>query len=144
MKKGFTLVEIVVALAIISTLTLVVMQIYLTTTKIEIESQEEDHARIVVQNIHTSFVSEPAGWRTAFYASYDVSVPATFEDVLVFDSEWHLLEQGTDGTYTVTYTYQSTYDTEAALDVYELSIDLVVSDRRTIFASIDLGRMVRP
>jgi len=144
MNRGFTLVEIIVALAIISTLTLVVMQIYLVTTKIEIEAQEEDQARIAIQNIHRAYVSDPVDWQETVYTSYGIPVPGTLEQTFIYDSGWQLLDQGSDGAYVITYTYTSIYDAEAGLDVYDLEIDLVYSDKRTIFTSIDLGRMVRP
>ncbi len=144
MKKGFTLVEIIVALAIISTLTLVVMQIYLTMTKLEIESQEEDYARTTIQNMHRLFVADPAGWEDAFYVSYghlEVTPPEVF--VFRFDSQWNLLLPSETGVYTISYDYGLVdEDPPVAIDVYYLKVSLVLSEKRTIFGSIDLGRMV--
>lgn len=142
MRKGFTLVEIIVALAIISTLTLVVMQIYLTMTKLEIESQEEDYARTTIQNMHRLFVADPAGWEEAFYVSYGhPEGTQPIGSVFRFDSQWNLLLPSGTGVYTISYDYE-TDETTYSVFVYNLSVALVLSEKRTIFGSIDLGRMV--
>ncbi len=144
MKKGFTLVEVLVALTIISILTLVVMQIYMTITKLEIESQEEDYARITIQNVHRSFIADPVTWETTLYESYGVNPPAVFDSELRFDSNWQLLEENETGVYTILYIYEETIDADSGLTVYSLYIDVIASDHRTIFAAIDLGKMVKP
>ncbi|MFP4187383.1 MAG: type II secretion system protein [Acholeplasmataceae bacterium] len=144
MKNGFTLVEVLVALTIIATITIVVMQIYMTITKVEVEAEEEDYARITIQNIHSAFFSDPESWEEVLYASYDVNAPSEFDSMLRFDANWQLLEATETAVYTIDYDYGETYDDEADRTVYDLSIDEIASEQRVIFSNIDLGKMVSP
>lgn len=127
MKKGFTLVEIVVSIALIAVVSLAVMQIYLAVERFEVRKEEEDYARVVVADIHQSFISSPAGWETL----YDVAGSSIY-----YDKNWNNVSPTEPYAYRVNYDYAND-----GVEIYTLKIDSVVSARRTILRNVDLGRM---
>lgn len=127
MRKGFTLVEIVVSIALIAVVSLTVMQIYLAVERFEVRKEEEDYARVVVSDIHQSFIASPDGWET-FYDTNNSSI--------YYDKDWNNVLPTETYAYRVNYNYA--YD---GVEIYTLEIDSVVSARRTILRNVDLGRM---
>jgi prepilin-type N-terminal cleavage/methylation domain-containing protein len=127
MKKGFTLVEIVISIALIAVVSLTVMQIYLAVERFEVRKEEEDYARVVVSDIHQSFIASPDGWETF----YDINNSSIY-----YDKDWNNVLPTETYAYRVNYDYA--YDD---VGIYTLEITAVVSSRRTILRNVDLGRM---
>jgi prepilin-type N-terminal cleavage/methylation domain-containing protein len=129
MKKGFTLVEIVISIALIAVVSLTVMQIYLAVERFEVRKEEEDYARVVVSDIHQSFIASPDGWETF----YDINNSSIY-----YDKDWNNVLPTETYAYRVNYLY---VNFENGDEIYTLEITSVVSERRTILRNVDLGRM---
>jgi prepilin-type N-terminal cleavage/methylation domain-containing protein len=129
MKKGFTLVEIVISIALIAVVSLTVMQIYLAVERFEVRKEEEDYARVVVSDIHQSFIASPDGWETF----YDINNSSIY-----YDKDWNNVHPTETYAYRVNYLY---VNFENGDEIYTLEITSVVSERRTILRNVDLGRM---
>jgi prepilin-type N-terminal cleavage/methylation domain-containing protein len=135
MKKGFTLVEIVISIALIAVVSLTVMQIYLAVERFEVRKEEEDYARVIVSNIHQSFIASPNKWQEAFHG---VDFYETGDLSIYYDKDWNIVLPTETYAYRVNYLY---VNVENGDEIYTLEITSVVSERRTILRNVDLGRM---
>jgi prepilin-type N-terminal cleavage/methylation domain-containing protein len=146
MKKGFTLLEIIVAFALITVITATAFAIFFAIENVQRETEDKDQALIQIQNIHQLFVTDPTGWQGQYFIIYDVyenedSLPENFnipgeEKELYYDQNWQLLENENGMSFGIVYDYLKD-DT----NVYTLYILEIYSKVDTLFTNIDLGEM---
>ena len=138
MKKGFTLVEVVAALAVMAVVGLIISSIYISIMKYDINKKEKTELQAIISNIHELYLADPERWQSGYYELYGLAFPAPHiaaEQRLIFDRDFALLA-GETGSYTLYYDYGYS---EAA-DVYSLKITRILKGDKELLGDINLGR----
>lgn len=138
MKKGFTLVEVVAALAVMAVVGLIISSIYISIIKYDVNKREKTELQTIVSNIHELYLADPENWQTGYYGLYGHYFPEPVmadEQRLAYDRDFHLVA-GDEGFYTLYYDFAYN-ETE---DVYSLKITRIAKGDKDLLRDVNLGR----
>ncbi len=143
MNKGYTLVEVIVALAIMAIVGLMTTSLYLSITGYRTRKNELSNIKNNIHNIHEVYLSDPENWESVYYEIHGIS---DFDEngikVLYYSQHFaNLVDYETN--YAIYYTYVVYYDESRQTYEYELTIDRITRKDKSLDSNINFGRWVK-
>lgn len=140
-NKGYTLVEVIVALAIMAIVGLMTTSLYLSITGYRTRKNEISNIKNNIHNIHEVYLSDPEDWESVYYGIHGMAKSDFYENgskVLYYSQHFaNLVDYETN--YAIYYTYY--YDESS--QTYQLTIDRITRKDKTLDSNINFGRWVK-
>ncbi|MBN3489908.1 prepilin-type N-terminal cleavage/methylation domain-containing protein [Acholeplasma equirhinis] len=122
-KRGFTILEVVVSVAIISTIFLSILILLSLVSNYQLKKEDAWKTHRLIENIHALYLADPT--------YFDIG-----ENTIYFNENFILVVDEKDAYFTVTYTL------EFLNDIYELEIHDLHTKVYTYKSIINLGKWV--
>ncbi len=139
MNRGFTLVEVVVSLVIISLVGLITTTLFISITGYQTRKNELNNIKNAIHNIHEVYLSDPKSWEERYYGIHGYALTSFVDNegvnILYFTQHFESLD-------TRETRYAIYYEFTFADGIYRLQIVKVTKDNKIIDENIDLGRWV--
>ncbi len=139
MNKGYTLVEVIVALAIMAIVGLMTTSLYLSITGYRTRKNEISNIKNNIHNIHEVYLSDPENWESVYYEIHGIS---DFDEngikVLYYSQHFANLVN-----YETNYAIYYTYDYDESSKTYQLMIDRITRKDKSLDSNINFGRWVK-
>lgn len=140
-NKGYTLVEVIVALAIMAIVGLMTTSLYLSITGYRTRKNELSNIKNNIHNIHEVYLSDPENWESVYYGIHGMPISDFYENgskVLYYSQHFaNLVDYETN--YAIYYTYS--YDESS--QTYQLTIDRITRKDKSLDSNINFGRWVK-
>ena len=142
-NKGYTLVEVIVALAIMAIVGLMTTSLYLSITGYRTRKNEISNIKNNIHNIHEVYLSDPENWESVYYGIHGMPKSDFYENgsgskVLYYSQHFaNLVDYETN--YAIYYTYY--YDESS--QTYQLTIDRITRKDKSLDSNINFGRWVK-
>lgn len=140
-NKGYTLVEVIVALAIMAIVGLMTTSLYLSITGYRTRKNELSNIKNNIHNIHEVYLSDPENWESVYYGIHGMPISDFYENgskVLYYSQHFaNLVDYETN--YAIYYTYS--YDESS--QTYQLMIDRITRKDKSLDSNINFGRWVK-
>lgn len=140
-NKGYTLVEVIVALAIMAIVGLMTTSLYLSITGYRTRKNEISNIKNNIHNIHEVYLSDPENWESVYYGIHGMPESDFYENgikVLYYSQHFaNLVDYETN--YAIYYTYY--YDESSK--TYQLTIDRITRKDKSLDSNINFGRWVK-
>ena len=141
-NKGYTLVEVIVALAIMAIVGLMTTSLYLSITGYRTRKNELSNIKNNIHNIHEVYLSDPENWESVYYNKIHGMPKSDFYEngskVLYYSQHFaNLVDYETN--YAIYYTYS--YDKSS--QTYQLTIDRITRKDKSLDSNINFGRWVK-
>lgn len=140
-NKGYTLVEVIVALAIMAIVGLMTTSLYLSITGYRTRKNEISNIKNNIHNIHEVYLSDPENWESVYYGIHGMPKSDFYENgskVLYYSQHFaNLVDYETN--YAIYYTYY--YD--GSSQTYQLTIDRITRKDKSLDSNINFGRWVK-
>lgn len=140
-NKGYTLVEVIVALAIMAIVGLMTTSLYLSITGYRTRKNELSNIKNNIHNIHEVYLSDPENWESVYYGIHGMPKSDFYENgskVLYYSQHFaNLVDDETN--YAIYYTYN--YDESS--QTYQLTIDRITRKDKSLDSNINFGRWVK-
>lgn len=135
MKKGFTLVEVIVSIAIMAIVGVMVSTIFVTLSKYESRKNEINNINSHLIQIHEIYLSEPTNWLSTYKSLYYLA-----EDLALRGDE-DLIYYSKDFKEVVSYEteFYIKFDYKIENDITSLEILEIRRGTTLIGESINLG-----
>lgn len=143
MNKGYTLVEVIVALAIMAIVGLMTTSLYLSITGYRTRKNEISNIKNNIHNIHEVYLSDPENWESVYYGIHGMPKSDFYENgskVLYYSQHFaNLVDYETN--YAIYYYYTYYYDESS--QIYQLTIDRITRKDKSLDSNINFGRWVK-
>lgn len=140
-NKGYTLVEVIVALAIMAIVGLMTTSLYLSITGYRTRKNEISNIKNNIHNIHEVYLSDPENWESVYYGIHGMPKSDFYgsgSKVLYYSQHFsNLVDYETN--YAIYYTYY--YDDSS--QTYQLTIDRITRKDKSLDSNINFGRWVK-
>ena len=140
-NKGYTLVEVIVALAIMAIVGLMTTSLYLSITGYRTRKNEISNIKNNIYNIHEVYLSDPENWESVYYEIHGVPKSDFYENgskVLYYSQHFANLVD-----YETNYAIYYTYDYDESSQTYQLMIDRITRKDKSLDSTINFGRWVK-
>lgn len=141
MNKGYTLVEVIVALAIMAIVGLMTTSLYLSITGYRTRKNEISNIKNNIHNIHEVYLSDPENWESVYYGIHGMPKSDFYENgskVLYYSQHFANLVD-----YETNYAIYYTYDYDESSKTYQLMIDRITRKDKSLDSNINFGRWVK-
>lgn len=141
MNKGYTLVEVIVALAIMAIVGLMTTSLYLSITGYRTRKNELSNIKNNIHNIHEVYLSDPEKWESVYYGIHGMPKSDFHENgskVLYYSQHFANLVD-----YETNYAIYYTYDYDKSSQTYQLTIDRITRKDKSLDSNINFGRWVK-
>ena len=88
MKKGFTLVEVIVTLAIMAIVGVMFTTVLVSVNTQTLRKNELNNIKSLIGNMHQSFLIEPKDWKETFLSNYEVDSLDYKEGYIYLDKQF--------------------------------------------------------
>lgn len=137
-KKGFTLVEVLVALAIMSVIGLTITGLYATITSYAGRRNEMNNLKYTLHNIHEYYLADPENWESNYFELYEVDFSGLdYSDQIIYYNRDFNRVLFNESKYVIHYEY-SYQDNEASLIIKKIIREDVELDK-----NIDFGNWIK-
>lgn len=137
MKKGFTLVEVIVTLAIMAIVGVMFTTVLVSVNTQTLRKNELNNIKSLIGNMHQSFLIEPKDWKETFLSNYEVDSLDYKEGYIYLDKQFEKPLITTSNFYI---RYEVLFDEVS--NSYSLLIIEIIRDGYTIDSNINLGKMI--
>jgi len=140
-NKGYTLVEVIVALAIMAIVGLMTTSLYLSITGYRTRKNELSNIKNNIHNIHEVYLSDPENWESVYYGIHGMPKSDFYENgskVLYYSQHFANLVD-----YETNYAIYYTYDDDESSKTYQLTIDRITRKDKSLDSNINFGRWVK-
>lgn len=140
-NKGYTLVEVIVALAIMAIVGLMTTSLYLSITGYRTRKNELSNIKNNIHNIHEVYLSDPENWESVYYGIHGMPKSDFYENgskVLYYSQHFANLVD-----YETNYAIYYTYDYDESSKTYQLTIDRITRKDKSLDSNINFGRWVK-
>lgn len=127
MKKGFTLLEVIISIAVASILFSGILLILNLTNRYQSKKEESWKAYKILENIHSMYLNDPSFLENDSILYFDRSLNKV-NSIDHFKVEYTLTLTIIDNTYIT----------------YSLKIDRIFTDKYDLIINYDLGKWVKP
>ena len=138
-NKGYTLIEVIVALAIMAIVGLMTTSLYLSITGYRTRKNEISNIKNNIHNIHEVYLSDPENWESVYYGIHGMPKSDFDENkskVLYYSQHFaNLVDYETN--YAIYYTYDD------SSQPYQLTIDRITRKDKSLDSNINFGRWVK-
>lgn len=141
MNKGYTLVEVIVALAIMAIVGLMTTSLYLSITGYRTRKNELSNIKNNIHNIHEVYLSDPENWESVYYGIHGMPKSDFYENgskVLYYSQHFANLVN-----YETNYAIYYTYSYDESSQTYQLMIDRITRKDKSLDSNINFGRWVK-
>lgn len=141
MNKGYTLVEVIVALAIMAIVGLMTTSLYLSITGYRTRKNEISNIKNNIHNIHEVYLSDPENWESVYYGIHGMPKSDFYENgskVLYYSQHFANLVD-----YETNYAFYYTYYYDEISQTYQLTIDRITRKDKSLDSNINFGRWVK-
>lgn len=141
MNKGYTLVEVIVALAIMAIVGLMTTSLYLSITGYRTRKNEISNIKNNIYNIHEVYLSDPENWESVYYGIHGMPKSDFYESgskVLYYSQHFANLVD-----YETNYAIYYTYDYDESSQTYQLTIERITRKDKSLDSNINFGRWVK-
>jgi len=135
-KRGFSLTEVIVSIAIVSIVVLAVSSTFLTLRRIERQQVARENIISEVRNIYHIFSSDPTGFKALIKEVYDDAAYEIEEEQMVVIKFNLLFQPDHSGSFEIKCNYESVDNK------YTLRIELPDS-YRTLLKEAALTRVIK-
>ncbi len=138
MKKGFTLVEVIVALTIMSIIGLMIVSVYATITNYGGKRNEKNNLKYAIHNIHECYLADPENWEINYFELYDLDFESLYfpEQVIYFNKDFRKIS-------VFESQYAIYYDFDYTDEIYSLIITKIIRENTEIDNMIELGKWIK-
>lgn len=140
-NKGYTLVEVIVALAIMAIVGLMTTSLYLSITGYRTRKNEISNIKNNIYNIHEVYLSDPENWESVYYGIHGMPKSDFYESgskVLYYSQHFANLVD-----YETNYAIYYTYDYDESSQTYQLTIERITRKDKSLDSNINFGRWVK-
>ena len=140
-NKGYTLVEVIVALAIMAIVGLMTTSLYLSITGYRTRKNELSNIKNNIHNIHEVYLSDPKNWESVYYGIHGMPKSDFYKNgskVLYYSQHFANLVD-----YETNYAIYYTYDDDESSKTYQLTIDRITRKDKSLDSNINFGRWVK-
>lgn len=141
-NKGYTLVEVIVALAIMAIVGLMTTSLYLSITGYRTRKNEISNIKNNIHNIHEVYLSDPENWESVYYGIHGMPksdyLLENGSKVLYYSQHFANLVD-----YETNYAIYYTYDYDDSSQTYQLTIDRITRKDKSLDSNINFGRWVK-
>lgn len=139
MKKGFTLVEVIVSIAIMAIVGTMVSMVFVTISKYQSRKYETMHLQYHITQIHEVYLSDPLNWESVYFNLYGFNfeeIEYKDENILYFNKDFTKIVNYVSN-YQIKYTYSITDE-----NITNLVLTEIKRDDKVIDENINLGRFI--
>lgn len=142
MKKGFTLIEVITSIAIMAVVGIFITTIYVTITKYGGKRNETNNIKLVLNNIHESYLNDPENWESNYFDLYDLDFSQTdYQEQVIYYKNGFQEVSFTETTLRIFYEYIGPISEDN--NKYSLTILKIMRNETELDKEIYLGEWIK-